>query len=60
MEFQKFLDKKEEIAEKYNIDGEVYTEPFKNFGYNRSYSYNLTKDCDANFKYVLFFSFEIL
>ena len=44
----------EEVAEKYNIDGEVYTEPFKNFGYNRSYSYNLTLETEANFKYVLF------
>ncbi len=41
-------------AEKYNIDGEVYIEPFKDFGYNRTYSYNLTKETNANFKYVLF------
>jgi hypothetical protein len=41
-------------ADKLNIDGEIYSEPFKNFGYNRTYSYNLTKESTANFKYVLF------
>jgi hypothetical protein len=41
-------------ADKLNIDGEIYSEPFKNFGYNRTYSYNLTKETNANFKYVLF------
>ena len=50
----------EEIAEKYNIDGEVYTEPFKNFGYNRSYSYNLTKESIVNFKYVLFLDADMV
>jgi hypothetical protein len=41
-------------ANKLNIDGEIYSEPFKDFGYNRTYSYNLTKESNANFKYVLF------
>ena len=50
----------EEVAEKYNIDGEVYTEPFKNFGYNRSYSYNLTLETEANFKYVLFLDADMV
>lgn len=50
----------EEVSEKYNIDGEIYSEGFKNFGYNRSYSYDLTKESIINFKYVLFLDADMV